>query len=82
MCVRACVRACGKFTYDFLFTQGQGPKEAGEQSTSKEGSQKLGGMRSKKGSMLIGGDDLSTKIYQTMEKHKDVSMKTVIWWTR
>ncbi len=33
---------------------------------------------SKKGSILIGGDDLSSKIYQTMEKHKEVSILRMV----
>jgi len=55
--------------------QGRGPKKAGKRSTNKKGSKKAGSTRSKsskKASLLIGGDDLSQKLYQTMEKHKEV----------
>ena len=55
--------------------QGRGSKKAGKRSTTKKGSKKAGGTRSKSGkasSMMIRGDDLSQKIYQTMDKHKEV----------
>ncbi len=53
----------------------QGPKKAGKRGTNKKGTKKASGARSKsskKGSIVLGGDDLSSKVYQTMEKHKDV----------
>ena len=55
--------------------QSRGPKKAGKRGNSKKGSKKASGGRSKsskKPCLPIGGDDLSQKIYQTMEKHKDV----------
>ena len=60
------------------FPQGRGPKKAGKRSSNKKGSKKAGSTRnksSKKGSLLIGGDDLSQKLYQTMEKHREVREK-------
>lgn len=42
---------------------------------SKKGSKKAGSTRnksSKKASLMFTGDDLSQKLFQTMEKHKDV----------
>ena len=52
-----------------------GPKKAGKRNNNKKGSKKASGSRtksSKKPGLVIGGDDLSQKIYQTMEKHKEV----------
>ena len=43
----------------FIFSQGHGPKKAENKS-------------SKKGSWLIGGDNLLQKLYQTMEKYREV----------
>ena len=56
--------------------EGRAPKKAGKRNTSKKGSsKKAGGTRSKsskKAATSFTGDDLTQKIYQTMEKHKDV----------
>ena len=55
--------------------QSRGSKKAGKRGTTKKGSKKAGGTRSKSGKasgMMIRGDDLSQKIYQTMDKHKEV----------
>lgn len=52
-------------------TQGRAPKKADKRT---KGSKKTStrSKSSKKGNIVVGGDDLSTKVYQTMEKHKDV----------
>ena len=56
--------------------QVRGVKKAGKRSANKKGSKKASGARSKtskKSNLLTyGGDDLSQKIYTTMEKHKEV----------
>ena len=60
------------FNIYVLIFQGRAPKKADKRN---KGSKKANSMRSKsskKGNMLITGDDLSNKVYQTMEKHKDV----------
>ena len=52
--------------------QGRAPKKADKRN---KGSKKTGTRskaHNKKGNTVVGGDDLSTKVYQTMEKHRDV----------
>lgn len=60
-----------------MYPQGRGMKKAGKRGTNKKGSKKAGGTRSKSGKasgMMIRGDDLSQKIYATMDKHKEVGV--------
>ncbi len=61
---------------DYLFLQHQrtGSKKAGKRSTTKKGSSKKAGTgrASKKPMSLTNGDDLSQKLQQTIEKHKEV----------
>ena len=51
-------------------------KKAGKRGTNKKGgSKKTSGARSKSGKasgVMMRGDDLSQKIYTTMDKHKEV----------
>ena len=61
--------------------QGRGSKKAGKRGSSKKGSKKAGGTRSKLGKasgMIFKGDDLSQKIYTTMDKHKEVRCVMVL----
>ena len=53
-------------------SQGRAPKKADKRN--KGGSKKTGtrNKSSKKTNLVVGGDDLSTKVFQTLEKHKDV----------
>ena len=63
------------YEYHYFSHQGRGTKKAGKRGTNKKGSKKAGGTRSKSGKasgMMIRGDDLSQKIYATMDKHKEV----------
>ena len=60
-----------------LFSQGHGPQKTGKHSSNKKGKKKASRTRNKsseKGTLLI-GDDLSQKLYQTMEKHRKVRKK-------
>ena len=57
------------------YVQGRGPKRPDKRNSNKKGSKKASGTRSKsskKGGVMMGGDDLTSKVYQTMEKHKEV----------
>ena len=57
-----------------LFSQGHGPQKTGKHSSNKKGKKKASRTQNKsseKGTLLI-GDDLSQKLYQTMEKHRKV----------
>jgi E1A/CREB-binding protein len=55
-------------------TVDNGSKKAGKRSTSKKGSKKAASRTkiSRKVNPLVNGDDLTQKIYQTMDKHKEV----------
>ncbi|XP_019862925.1 PREDICTED: CREB-binding protein-like isoform X2 [Amphimedon queenslandica] len=54
--------------------RGAGSKKAGKRGTSKKGSKKATSRpkMGKKANPLVSGDDLTQKIYQTMDKHKEV----------
>lgn len=70
-----CVQSSMVVTEVFIFPQGRGTKKAGKRGTNKKGSKKASGARSKSGKasgVMMRGDDLSQKIYTTMDKHKEV----------